>query len=316
MRLILLFTFSIITLFNVMAQTTIPTATDNRSCQNAYLICDLGKVSQKFNESPCANISPFYYTFNYTLAGTNSIALNPSTLNGTYSYYGPFNSLADVCTSSTPSQTGSLTNTATIYLSNQAGFYLLMIQPTDCSGAVDFTITGDTGLDCTTTPEINTDCQTCITSFSPTPGKYMVSAWVKVKAAPFGTLTYTEPSLNISFLGSVSTFNLAPSGQIIDDWQRIESIITVPASATGINIELSVSSGVAFFDDIRFYPFDGSMMSYVYDPISLRLMAELDERNYATLYEYDEEGKLVRVKKETARGVMTIQENRDNIKKR
>ena len=58
------------------------------------------------------------------------------------------------------------------------------------------------------------------------------------------------------------------------------------------------------------------MMSYVYDPISLRLMAELDERNYATLYEYDEEGKLIRVKKETEKGIMTIQENRDNIIKR
>jgi hypothetical protein len=44
-------------------------------------------------------------------------------------------------------------------------------------------------------------------------------------------------------------------------------------------------------------------------------MAELDERNYATFYEYDEEGKLIRVKKETEKGVMTIQENRDNIKK-
>ena len=47
----------------------------------------------------------------------------------------------------------------------------------------------------------------------------------------------------------------------------------------------------------------------------LRLMAELDERNYATFYEYDEEGKLIRVKKETEKGVMTIQENRANIKK-
>ncbi len=171
---------------------------------------------------------------------------------------------------------------------------------------------------CNSTPLIPEaiPCETCITSFSPTPGDYMVSAWVKEDSAPFGTITYTNSSLNISFMGSSSVFNLIPSGQIIDGWQRIEAVITVPTAATGINIELSAASGVAFFDDIRFYPFDGSMMSYVYDPISLRLMAELDERNYATLYEYDEEGKLIRVKKETERGVMTIQENRDNIKKK
>ena len=39
------------------------------------------------------------------------------------------------------------------------------------------------------------------------------------------------------------------------------------------------------------------MKSYVYDPINLRLMAELDENNYATFYEYDAEGGLIRMKK-------------------
>lgn len=54
------------------------------------------------------------------------------------------------------------------------------------------------------------------------------------------------------------------------------------------------------------------MKSYVYDPVNMRLVAELDERNYAIMYEYDEEGKLVRVKKETAKGIMTIKESRNN----
>jgi len=316
MRLILLITLSVVTVFNVLGQTTIPTGTDNRSCQDAFLLCDLGIINQRFSESPCGSISPFYYLINFNLAGTNSIVLNPTTLNGSYSYYGPFNSALDACAASTPNQTGNLSNFSSITLSNQAGFYLLAIEPIDCQGTLNFTITEDAGLDCSPVAPSPEFCETCITSFSPTPGQYMVSAWVKMENAPFGTLTYTEPSLNISFLASPSTFNLIPSGQIIDGWQKIEARITVPLTATGINIELDVTSGVAFFDDIRFYPFDGSMMSYVYDPISLRLMAELDERNYATLYEYDEEGKLVRVKKETERGVMTIQENRDNIKKR
>jgi hypothetical protein len=52
------------------------------------------------------------------------------------------------------------------------------------------------------------------------------------------------------------------------------------------------------------------MKSYVYNSIDLRYMAELDENNYATFYEYDEDGALIRVKKETERGIMTIQENR------
>ena len=125
----------------------------------------------------------------------------------------------------------------------------------------------------------------------------------------------TFSSIDLSFTGSATTFSLAPSGQIIDGWQRIEEVIEVPVGATAMDLTLSMASGTGFFDDIRFFPFDGNMMSYVYDPISLRLMAELDERNYAKLYEYDEEGKLIRVKRETERGIMTIQENRDNTTK-
>jgi hypothetical protein len=57
------------------------------------------------------------------------------------------------------------------------------------------------------------------------------------------------------------------------------------------------------------------MKSFVYDPDNQRLTAELDENNYATFYEYDKEGGLIRVKKETVKGVYTIQETRSgNVK--
>ena len=57
------------------------------------------------------------------------------------------------------------------------------------------------------------------------------------------------------------------------------------------------------------------MKSYVYNPVNLRLMAELDENNYAAFYEYDDDGTLVRVKKETERGVQTIKETRSALLK-
>ena len=65
-----------------------------------------------------------------------------------------------------------------------------------------------------------------------------------------------------------------------------------------------------YVDDIRMHPFNANMKSYVYDPVTLRLSAELDENNYASFYEYDEEGQLVRVKKETSQGIKTIKETR------
>ena len=50
------------------------------------------------------------------------------------------------------------------------------------------------------------------------------------------------------------------------------------------------------------------MNAYVYDPENLALKAILNESNYATFFEYDNEGKLIRKKVETEEGIKTIQE--------
>jgi len=161
-------------------------------------------------------------------------------------------------------------------------------------------------------------CENCIGSFRPEPGKaYVLNAWVKEANSPPNKTSYTFPKIILEFPSvgfSVSPF--MATGSIIDGWQRVEGQFTVPSNATDINIKLLCTNGNCFFDDIRVFPYDGSMKSYVYDPLTLRLAAELDERNYATIYEYDEEGKLTRVKKETERGVMTIKESKTGSKKR
>ena len=96
---------------------------------------------------------------------------------------------------------------------------------------------------------------------------------------------------------------------------RIElmAIINWIQSARAYSLfELNLHSGstACYYDDIRISPFNSNLKSFVYDPETQRLTAELDENNYATFYEYDKEGGLVRVKKETERGVYTIQESR------
>jgi len=132
--------------------------------------------------------------------------------------------------------------------------------------------------------------------------------------------SYTFPSVEVKTIVGMSTTTIpmTPTGDIIDGWQQITDTFSIPAGMTAFRVEFIVggSGETALFDDIRIFPFDGSMMSYVYDPITLRLVAELDERNYAKLYEYDEEGKLVRVKKETEKGILTIMENRENSVKK
>ncbi len=108
-----------------------------------------------------------------------------------------------------------------------------------------------------------------------------------------------------------------PKGAIIDGWQRISTNFTIPHDAAYMKITLkNKGDGLnAYFDDVRMHPFNSNIKSFVYDPVTQRLQAELDENNYATFYEYDTEGGLVRIKKETERGVYTIQETRSGNSK-
>jgi hypothetical protein len=157
------------------------------------------------------------------------------------------------------------------------------------------------------------ECEECFT-FKPEVGKrYWVSAWVKEDQVN-QVLNYEDGAIEIAFTNSGSNPAVfKPTGEIIEGWQRIVGDFVIPTGTTAIDIQLSNDSDIdIFYDDIRIHPFNASMKSYVYDPITFLLVAELDDNNYATFYEYDFEGQLIRIKKETARGIMTIQESRSS----
>lgn len=164
-------------------------------------------------------------------------------------------------------------------------------------------------------------CGNCIQPFGPEEDStYILNAWAKEEGAPFGTTEYADPRIIIQTLDGGGAPLGTPvvitcSGPIVDGWQRMEGEVTIDAGSGGLSVTLECDNDACFFDDIRMFPKSGSMKSYVYDPTTLRFTAELDERHYATFYEYDGEGKLVRVKKETERGIMTIQETRYNSSK-
>lgn len=265
--------------------------------------------------------STMYYSFTTNVAFTwgTPIVLkyraNSSTpYFSSYKVYGPFDADADYATA-------IATNTAPVLLDApmiNGGYwrqidqvyttpnkkYILAITVPSCSGSVAFYNHGYDFI-CS---ELS-DCEDCIPKFQPVNNKYVVSAWVKEENNPTAT-TYVNGQLKVTS-GSLSPITFSGSGQIIDGWQRIEGIIQTD-NVGNLKIELISTSGNVYFDDIRIFPYAGSMMTYVYDPKTMRLVAELDERNYAKIYEYDEEGKLIRVKKETEKGIMTIQENREN----
>ena len=144
------------------------------------------------------------------------------------------------------------------------------------------------------------------------------SAWVRencgntAAGVPCTDTTYTKNQVQLTFnQGTANNVTLKPTGPIIEGWQRYEGYFTAPTGATQMTMNLvNSSSSNIYFDDIRIHPFNANMNSYVYDPVNLRLVAELDANNYATFYEYDEEGGLIRTKGETREGVKTINETR------
>ena len=194
------------------------------------------------------------------------------------------------------------------------------------------------------------NCDEC-EGFQPSPNKeYILSAWVKeeinqqvstyenariklvFKDEGKRVIPMLKTTLNINTndfesqddlsSSSLSTLKLpcVATGDIIDGWQRIFKKFTVPLATVYFDIELTSkkdSTNPVYFDDIRVHPADGTMKSFVYDSETFKLMAEMDENNFSTFYEYDNEGGLIRIKKETERGIKTIQETRSgNILKK
>ncbi|MGL4595935.1 MAG: hypothetical protein ACRCYO_00310, partial [Bacteroidia bacterium] len=137
--------------------------------------------------------------------------------------------------------------------------------------------------------------------------RYSVCAWFKKNAnAPANAL----PQITVTGASIVGTQIQA---QKIEGWQRMEVTFDAPANGS-VAIAFNFSNaGTGLLDDIRIQPFTSGMVTYVYDPLTLWLVAELDNRNFATFYNYDEEGSLTQVKKETEKGIVTVQTSRNNI---
>jgi hypothetical protein len=107
---------------------------------------------------------------------------------------------------------------------------------------------------------------------------------------------------------------MVPTGEVIEGWQRVEGAFTMPmGERTMIHFQFTPGEDL-YLDDIRIYPFNGAIQTYVYDKLNYRLRATLDQNNYATIYQYDEAGNLFLLKKETEDGIKTIQVSGSYIK--
>lgn len=145
--------------------------------------------------------------------------------------------------------------------------------------------------------------------FEPYPHKkYIFNVWVS-DGHP------NDKSVNLTVSTNTATVTLTCKA-VVEGWKLLEGAIDLSAAGAGpFTLTIAPSGGTVYIDDLRVHPFDAHLKSYVYDDKTMRLMAEIDENGFASFYEYDDEGLLIRVKKETERGVMTIKESRSSYRK-
>jgi len=137
---------------------------------------------------------------------------------------------------------------------------------------------------------------------------YLVSYWQKVDQ---NVLPQVYGDLDVVYDNNmIGKFKKCTP--VIDGWVQYSGVLSMPAqTASTALFNLKQNST---FDDLRILPLEANMKSYVYDDENQRLMAVLDENNMATFFEYSNEGKLQRVKKETEKGVLSLKESRESLK--
>jgi len=166
-------------------------------------------------------------------------------------------------------------------------------------------ITIRTNPNCNDTNSIDTS--RCLNLYPCTNKEYLFSCWVKVnKEQPI--LSNSDATVSINNGSSI----LIPEGPVIEGWQRIMGSFIANNSTI---IKLNKGSETTYYDDLRITSIDGNMVSYVYDDVNYRLTNILDENNYFTKYEYNNQGELIRIKKETEKGILTIQEEYKSLYK-
>ena len=155
--------------------------------------------------------------------------------------------------------------------------------------------------------------------------KYMVRAWVRIdKSKP----DLPEGALTVRTNGTLAPYSWATSTNMVKvsdagEWTLYEAILsdgTVYAGSVDLSKHFGLSfdmtgyeEGDIYLDDVRIQPLQSEMVCYVYDEAQ-RIVASFDDQHFASLFQYNMEGELIRKRKETVEGVKTISEAHYNAK--
>lgn len=151
-------------------------------------------------------------------------------------------------------------------------------------------------------------------------GKYTISFWTKsgyyfepngvdFNVAFNPAVAPVSAHVTLSSGGSITNTLIASNtGQMIDGWQRMQLEFTIDQADDELEITFYPGDFGCLVDDLRIYPSEGKILTYVYDKTYRRLAASLDENNLATFFKYDQDGALMKTERETENGRLTIKE--------
>lgn len=147
---------------------------------------------------------------------------------------------------------------------------------------------------------------------------FLVQAWVKTTGTPTFNVKLTDGN------GTVRNEDMELA-QSCGEWSLYEveldgsdlAGVSPPGiEPSRIRFEMSCTSWTSsgptiYIDDVRVQPVKSEMVTYVYDNHQ-RLVANFDSQHFALIYQYNEEGKLIRKLKETSEGIVTLSETQYN----
>ncbi|MEQ9187510.1 MAG: hypothetical protein RLP15_07225 [Cryomorphaceae bacterium] len=178
--------------------------------------------------------------------------------------------------------------------------------------------------------EVEVNMNSCVGTFQPMCGSYEISGWVSIPTygpiVGYEDLLLESPQIQVRLNNNsyppTTNYQFEPSGPIINGWQRITGTFDIEWMLEPTCIEIALanqfisgSGHKVYFDDVMIKPVGSQVMAYVYDSDKSRLMATLDNNNFATVLQYNYEGLPVRSKVETIQGFVTSRESYTSLKK-
>lgn len=137
----------------------------------------------------------------------------------------------------------------------------------------------------------------------PSAPNFLISVWVKQ--------TYENSTEDIPISSNIAQAQfkkIAKTGE----WTLYEAEAMIQSASQNSKVDIKLKSNLSgddvWIDDFKIQPLESEATCYSYDPVTLKLAAQFDDRHFGVFYQYNGEGKLIRKLRETERGLKTVTE--------